>query len=84
MTEVLVFNGGAELYGYAESQGGKLYLYIHGKTLAEAKAVLNDPEQTRKITSRRNDGTHVYKSYTRAAEIREVSGGFVTATMEKP
>ena len=84
MTEILVLEDGTELYGYAEHQNGKLYLYAHGKTLAELRSLLEDPEKTGVITSRRNDGTHTYEGYTDPEEILEISERFITATMKKP
>lgn len=83
MTEILVLDDGTELYGYAEHQKGKLYLYVHGKTLAELRSLLEDPEKTGVIISRRNDGTHVYEGYTGLEEIVEISDRFITATMKK-
>lgn len=84
MTEILALSDGTELYGWAEYQAGKLYLYVHGKTLAELRSLLEDPEKTGVITSRRNDGTHTYEGYTGLEEIVEISDQFITATMEKP
>lgn len=84
MTEILALSDGTELYGWAEHQAGKLYLYVHGKTLAELRSLLEDPEKTGVITSRRNDGTHTYEGYTSLEEIVEISDQFITATMENP
>lgn len=83
MTEILELSDGTELYGYAEHQNGKLYLYVHGKTLPELEQLLRDPEKTGRIISRRNDGTHIYDGFTRVTEILEISDQFVTATMEQ-
>lgn len=83
MTEILVLADGTELYGYAENQNGKLYLYMHGMTIQEILALLEDPEKTERIISRRNDGTHIYDGFTRLEEIIEVSDLFITSTMGK-
>ena len=84
MTEILALADGTELYGWAEHQKGKLYLYVHGKMLAELRSLLQDPEKTGAIASRRNDGTHTYEGYTELEEIVEISDQFITATMGKP
>jgi len=83
MTEILILLDGTEMYGYAEHQNGKLYLYIHGKTPEEADVLLRDPEKTGRIVSMRNDGTHTYDGFTAVEELLAISESFVTATMGK-
>ena len=83
MTEVLVFNDGSQLYGCAEEFNGKLAVYIHGKTLADAFAVMNDPNLTVKIISKRNDGEHTFKNYVHLHDITEAGPQFIVATMMK-
>lgn len=83
MTEILFLKNNVELYGYAEEQNGKLFLYVHGKTLNELQVLLNDANNTATIVSKRNDGDHVYERYIILTEIVEISPYFVTATMEQ-
>ena len=84
MTEILILADGTELYGCAEFQSGELYLYVHGKTREELQALLEDPEKTGVIVSRRNDGTHTYNGYTKLAGITEAFTQMMIATMEQP
>ena len=83
MTEILVLEDGTELYGYAEHQKEKLYLFVHGKTREELQALLADPARTGVIVSRRNDGTHTFSGYTRLAAITEAFAQLMIATMEQ-
>ena len=65
--------------GYAD---GVLWLYLKGVTLAQAFALLSDPDNTQAIEFRYGEMVDAYEGMTRLTSVRD-SGEQVSASMER-
>ena len=79
MNDRLTLNNGTELRGHARETRTGLYLYVFGKTLAEAYALLAG--NTQEIHSDENGERNTFRGYTHLKAISEEIGGMVCAVL---
>lgn len=79
--KTLTFNDGTTVHGYGNEEDGKLYVYIHEKTMQEAFDILINPEMTVHMVSTLPDGEVEFEGYTHLKNITEEDISFVSATM---
>ena len=78
MNEILQLNDGTELEGHMIESDKRLFLYIQNKTLAEAFALLNDPEKTKIIKGIRYGSEQTIRGYKALWSISRETGGMVS------
>ena len=83
MPEKLTLNDGTQLAGYCIENGRDLYVYLYGKTLADAYLQLSSRAKTKKITSEQYEDKKIYTGFTHLRVISEEEGGMVSAVLRK-
>lgn len=83
MDETLTLNDGTELTGHLLETENRLFVYVWGKTLAEAFELLIDPERTKKIVATRYGETQTVKGYKHLVSISEETGGMIAGSLKK-
>ena len=83
MDEKLTLNDGTELTGHMTETETRLFVYVWEKTLAEAFALLNDPEKTERITGDQYGVVSLAVGYTKLMSISEEPGGMICAGLKK-
>lgn len=80
--EKLILNNGDELQGHLLESNGRLFLYMHGITLAEAFGLLIEPENMKVITEVRYGQKTKVRGYTRLYSISD-ENGMICAALKK-
>ena len=83
MDETLTLNDGTELVGHLLETETRLFVYVWGKTLAEAFELLIDPERTKKIVADRYGEKTTVRGYKHLMSISEEAGGMIAGSLKK-
>lgn len=83
MPEKLTLSNGAEIAGHAQETDDVLFLYMYGITLAEAFALLIEPENTMRILEERGGTETVHEGFGHLYSVREESGGMISAGIKR-
>lgn len=83
MDETLTLNDGTVLTGHLLETETRLFVYVWGKTLAEAFELLIDPERTKRIVADRYGVKETVRGYKHLMSISEEAGGMIAGSLKK-
>ena len=81
--EKLILNNGDELSGHLLESDGRLFIYMYGISMADAFALLIEPENTKTIHWERYGEKGTVRGYKHLKAISEETGGMVSASLVK-
>lgn len=79
----LTLNNGQTIVGKMLEVNGRLFLYMEGITLADAFALLNDPDNTKTIKMERDGKQSTANGYKHLYAISEGNNGIIDAALKK-
>lgn len=83
MDEKLTLNNGEEVQGHLLETDTRLFLYLYEISLADAFALLIEPENTKIIKWERYGTKGTVRGYKHLVSISEESGGMISASLKK-
>ena len=79
----LTFNDGTRTEGSLLETETRLFLYFNDRTMADAFAIVNDPEKTKTITADQGSGKVTVEGYRTLKSISAETGGMIEASLVK-
>ena len=83
MDEKLILNDGTEIKGYFIISDSRLFVYMTDISLADAFALMNDPEKTKVIKEDRYGEKTTARGFKHLYTITEESDNMVSAALKK-
>lgn len=84
MDEKLILNDGTELTGHMIETDSRLFVYLYEITMADAFALLNDPEKTKVIKGERYGEKQTVRGYKHLCSVSEEMGGqMISGSLKK-